>query len=170
MTSLEVIYVPVDELHPADWNPRFMPEGQREALRNSLSEFGAVEPAVVRPSDKLIIGGHQRVEAAVSLGWKDYPCVFHECTDEEAKLLNIALNRISGAWEMDKLSDLLVELRDVGANLDVTGFESEEVEDLLDRLGDSEDGPSEFPSPDVESGLVSCPRCAYQFRPGSDVT
>lgn len=155
----------IADLRPAPWNPRFMPEDQRESLARSLKEFGLVDPAIVRPSDNLIIGGHQRIDVAQEMGYTEFPVVYHECSDNEAKLLNIALNRITGAWEQDKLAALITELMEAGEDVSSTGFAEPELEELLNRL-EGEAGPGEFPTPDTSSGLVECPRCSFEFRPG----
>ena len=66
--TLRVRYVPISALRPAPYNPRVMPESEMAALCESLRAFGFAEPVVVRRADHLIIGGHQRVEAAKRIG------------------------------------------------------------------------------------------------------
>jgi predicted phage terminase large subunit-like protein len=104
-------------------------------LRRSIGTFGMVEPLVVRRADHTIIGGHQRLEAAKALGMTEVPVVYVEVTEDEAKVLNLALNRISGDWDAPKLGALLEELREL-PTLDETlsGFDQGELDQLLADL------------------------------------
>ena len=83
----------------------------------------------------MIIGGHQRYEAAKLLKYKTVPVVQLDISENDAKVLNIALNKISGEWEEDKLTSLLAELKDMD-DVDelLTGFDKDEIDDLLADL------------------------------------
>lgn len=154
-------FVAIAELHEAPWNPRVISDEQRTALGTSLQHFGAVDPAVVRRSDGLIVGGHQRVMVArEDLDWWTFPVVYVEGSDDEMKALNIALNKISGTWEMDKLAALLDELNASDLDVTLSGFATDEVEKLLDSLHD--DAPGEFPHVN-EDAKNTCPRCGYVY-------
>jgi DNA modification methylase len=106
-----------------------------ESLQRSVAQWGLVQPLVVRRADNIVIGGHQRLEAARALGLKTVPVVFADISAEEAKALNLALNRISGEWDMEKLGALLEELQRL-PDLDetLTGFSTDEIDDLLADL------------------------------------
>ena len=132
---LRVEHVPVSRLRPWPENPRLMPEAEMVKLRRSLQTFGFVEPLVVRRSDQLVIGGHQRLEAAKGLGMKRVPVVYIEVAEAEARTLNLALNRIQGQWDLPKLGALLDQLQSL-PDFDVTlsGFDLPEVDDLLGDL------------------------------------
>jgi ParB-like chromosome segregation protein Spo0J len=112
-----------------------MSEAELGKLMRSIEEFGFVEPLVVRRADHAIIGGHQRWEAAKRLGLKTVPVVYVDVSPEQAKLLNLALNRITGEWDLPRLGLLLDELRDL-PDLDETlsGFDETEMESLLADL------------------------------------
>jgi DNA modification methylase len=104
-------------------------------LKRSIQEFGLVEPLVVRRSDHLVIGGHQRLEAARELGLTRVPIVYVEVTDAQAKTLNLALNRIQGEWDLPKLGELLDELQALPEfDITLSGFDAEEVDALLAGL------------------------------------
>ncbi len=113
--------LPIADLLPADYNPRVMPDEQMAALMRSIERFGFVEPVVVRRSDRLVIGGHQRIEAARRLGYAHVPVVEVDLDDAQAKALNVALNRIHGEWDVPKLAELLKALPEDLARL--TGFD-----------------------------------------------
>ncbi len=89
--SLQIEYVTPDTLLPYAGNPRTISAAQMAALQRSIAQFGFVDPVVVRRADRTIIGGHQRLEAAKTLGLKTVPAVFVDLTEPEASLLNITL-------------------------------------------------------------------------------
>jgi DNA modification methylase len=130
-----VVSVPINKLKPAAYNPRLMPPEEMAKLRRSIQTYGLVEPLVVRKADDTIIGGHQRWEAARSLGLKQVPVVYLELSEPEAKALNLALNKIQGEWDLPKLGELLAELREL-PDLDETlsGFDPPEMDQLLGEL------------------------------------
>jgi DNA modification methylase len=102
-----------------------MPDDQMAALMRSLEVYGFVEPAVVRKGDGMVIGGHQRIEAAKRLGMTAVPVVELDLTDDQARALNVALNRIHGEWDTVKLADILAALpADLAA---LTGFDEAEM-------------------------------------------
>jgi ParB/RepB/Spo0J family partition protein len=135
VARLRIEHVPIDSIHPWEANPRLMSEVELGKLMRSIEEFGFVEPLVVRRADNAIIGGHQRWEAAKRLGLATVPVVYVDISEREAKALNLALNRISGEWDMEKLGALLEELQRL-PDLDETlsGFSTDEIDDLLADL------------------------------------
>ncbi len=121
----------LDELTKAPWNPRKISEEQRAALECSLAEFGTVEPIVVNRVTGHVVGGHQRLDALLALGETTTDVIVVELAAEREKLLNIALNRISGEWDEVKLTDLLNELTTSGLDTSLTGFSTAEIDELL---------------------------------------
>lgn len=137
---LQIEHVPLDSLVPADYNQRRMPDAQMAALMRSLSEFGWVDPVVVNSNTGRIVGGHQRVEAAKRLQaqakrkadrdhWATVPVVWVDMTEGRERALNVALNKISGEFDLPKLADLLqgLDLDDFG----FTGFTADELDALV---------------------------------------
>lgn len=93
-----------------------------------------MEPIIVN-YDMTVIGGHQRLNVLKDLGYEDVQCVFVHIEDEhKVKALNIALNKITGAWNEQLLADLIVDLQSVDFNVDLTGFEAPEVEQLFSKV------------------------------------
>ena len=78
-----------------------------------------------------------RVDAARQLGWTEFPVVRVDLDDAQARLLNLALNRIHGEWDEAMLAEMLAGLRDEDADLLLSGFDTSEI----DRLLASVDGP-----------------------------
>ena len=132
---MKVEQVDIDLLKPATYNPRQIKPQQLEDLTRSLKQFGFVDPIVVRKKDQMIIGGHQRYQAAQILEYEKVPVVYLDISENDAKILNIALNKISGDWDKPKLADLIKELdslSDVDATL--SGFNDEAIDKLLEDL------------------------------------
>jgi len=122
----------------APYNPRKISKHDLEALRRSLKLFGTVEPIVVNKRSGHIVGGHQRVRAAEAEGIESLPVVHVDLDEPNERQLNLALNRISGEWDLDKLALVLGDLEAAGADLAFTGFTDVEIEQLVQliALGD----------------------------------
>ncbi|MEX0800895.1 MAG: site-specific DNA-methyltransferase [Dehalococcoidia bacterium] len=145
--TIEIEHVPIADLRPDPFNPRRISDAELEALTRSVREFGFVQPIIARREDGTVIGGHQRLVAARRLGLKAVPVVYLDLSPEQAKLLNVALNKISGEWDQELLARLLAEL-DEAPDVDVTltGFGEDEVAKLLRTLDARErrDRPEAF--------------------------
>jgi DNA modification methylase len=153
--KLDVVQVPIQRLRPWPGNPRTMPALEMQKLIRSIRQFGMVEPLVVRRSDQLVIGGHQRLEAAKALGMPKVPVVYVELSDAEAKALNIALNKISGEFDLPKLGELLDELRELpDFDATLTGFDDGEIDDLLAELEHQQPLPAFEEGFDAEQAMA----------------
>jgi len=116
----------------AAYNPRQISDGEMDDLRASLRKFGFLDPVIVNRTTGRIVGGHQRVEAAHLEGIKRAPVFYVDLDETEEKAANVALNRISGDWDLDALASLVSEIRETDAALlDVTGMGEDEVALLL---------------------------------------
>jgi len=138
---MKIELIDPETLKSAAYNPRQISRDELNKLIKSIKQFGFVDPALVRKQDNMIVGGHQRVKAAIEMGLKEIPVVFLDITENDAKLLNVALNKISGDWDEDKLAELLSELKffdDVDELL--TGFDEDELDKLLADLEEPQDG------------------------------
>lgn len=124
----------IADLKPAEYNPRkeLKPgDSEYEKIKNSLLHFGYVDPIIIN-KDGTIIGGHQRASVMMTLGTEEAECVVVDLTKEDEKALNIALNKISGEWDLDKLGVLLDELHTIGV-MDLTGFDIEEYTKMFSK-------------------------------------
>lgn len=129
-SNLQVIQVPTDKLKFAPYNPRTLSTKDFEALQHSIDQFGFIEPVIVNKRSGLIVGGHQRVRAATSLGYTELPVVYVDLDDKKERALNVALNKISGTWDDQLLQELLLGLDE--EDLLLTGFDDEELLKLQD--------------------------------------
>ena len=102
----------IDALKPADYNPRTITAQAFEGLKESVREFGVVDPIIVN-KDMTIIGGHMRWEAAKSLGFTEVPVIVVDLDKTKEKKLNVILNSqaISGVFDDLKLSEIIEELK-----------------------------------------------------------
>ncbi len=132
---MAVEQVPIDQLRPDPANPRRISEAELDALERSLRQFGFVQPVVARRDDGIVIGGHQRLVAARRLGLTSVPVIWLDISAEQARLLALALNKISGSWDDALLARLLAELQAVpDLDLSLSGFDEDEVKELLRSL------------------------------------
>ena len=144
--------LPVDVLKPAAYNPRkkLKPgDKEYEKIKNSIMEFGFADPLVVN-ADMTIVGGHQRLSCAIDLGYTEVPCAVVDVDKVREKALNIALNKITGAWDDSLLADLLKDIEDSDFDLGKTGFEPPEIDELFNKVHDKEVKEDDF---DVDSEL-----------------
>lgn len=135
---LTIRYVDPRTLRPAERNPRIMPAQEMEALKVALERWGFVDPIVLRKEDSRIIGGHQRVTAAIELGMELVPVVEADVTALDAMILNEALNRIHGGWDEPQLALHQQEIRLAGGDLSLTGFTGREISLLGLSLGEKQ--------------------------------
>lgn len=129
---MKIVIMPIADLHPADYNPRKdLKPGDREydKLVRSIEEFGYVEPIVWNRTTGNIIGGHQRLKVLIDKGYTEVEVVELELDEQEEKILNVALNKISGRWDNEKLIAVLEELKEQ-EEMELTGFEDWELEAL----------------------------------------
>ncbi|MCC3172170.1 site-specific DNA-methyltransferase [Streptococcus sanguinis] len=148
------VTLPIDSLKPATYNPRKkLKKGDKEyeKIKKSIVEFGYVDPIIVN-YDGTVIGGHQRLTVLSDLGYKEVQCVQVGIDDEnKVKALNVALNKITGAWNEELLADLMVDLQDADFNLDLTGFEAPEIDQLFSKVHNKEVKEDDF---DVDAELT----------------
>jgi DNA modification methylase len=135
----------IDSLIPASYNPRkkLKPgDSEFEKIRNSIKEFGYVDPVIVN-KDLTVIGGHQRITVLKALGFTDIDCVVIDIDKTKEKALNIALNKVGGEWNKDLLVDLIKDLQSLDYDIGLTGFDPPEIDSLFNELfpkGVKEDG------------------------------
>ncbi len=127
--------VPVRSINPAPYNPRvdLRPgDPEYEKLARSIDEFGLVEPLVWNSRTGNLVGGHQRFKVLLQRGVQNVQVSVVDLPIEKEKALNLALNKIAGGWDHEKLAELLNELVELpGFDMGLTGFDPPEVDELL---------------------------------------
>ena len=164
---LTIEQLPIDALQPDPGNPRRIGEEELAALCRSIETFGLVDPILARRSDHRLIAGHQRLVAARRCGLTTVPVILLDCSEEDARLLNIALNKIGGDWDEDLLARLLIDLQaTTERDLSLSGFAEDDLQDLLTRFDQREkrDRPERF---DLDEALAAVDREASGIAPGT---
>ena len=124
----------VKDLLPADYNPRkdLKPgDPEYEKLKRSIEQFGYVEPVIWNEKTGRVVGGHQRLKVLTDMGITEVDVVVVDMDSEKEKALNIALNKISGEWDTEKLALVIADLQGTDFDVSLTGFDPEELEDLF---------------------------------------
>jgi DNA modification methylase len=155
----------IAKLKRAEYNPRFMPDEEMSALVRSIDQFGFVEFPVANSNPErygMLIGGHQRTAALERLisngriptnievdpaGGYFVPVMFVDLNLEQEKALNLALNKIRGKWDDEKLAMLIVELKE-STIIPATGFRDDEISRILDATLPGESGENGKNDPD----------------------
>lgn len=139
---MEIDKIKITDIKPAEYNPRQITSEELQKLTNSISEFGLVDPIIINLKNNRIIGGHQRYEVLLNqymldnnfyaelnlikmgdIGWIFTETDLKLKDEDHEKALNLALNKISGEWDFEKLGEVLDELEINGFDITLTGFD-----------------------------------------------
>lgn len=158
---MEIEKIAVDKLIPYIRNPRKHSETQISQIAASIREFGFMNPVLI-DGDYNVIAGHGRLLAAQKLGLKEVPCLRHDhLTETQKRAYILADNRLAerAEWDYELLQIELEELANADFDLDITGFDPSEIEDLLyiDHPLDTEHAgasPWERMAQDGEDGVM----------------
>ncbi len=129
--------IQIQKINPAPYNPRknLKPDdSEYQKLLRSIDEFGYIDPLIWNKKTGNLVGGHQRFKILLAKGLKEIEVSVVDLPIEKEKLLNLALNKISGQWDREKLAHLLDDIPEI--DLELTGFDLPEAENLIaDILG-----------------------------------
>lgn len=132
MAELKVEMWPIERCIPYCRNPRKNDE-QVDRMASAIREFGFRIPIVAK-SDGSLVDGHLRLKAAQKLGLKEVPVALaDELTEAQVKAFRILANKSANwaEWQTDLLKLELQELQELDFDLELTGFELPELEDIL---------------------------------------
>ena len=135
--------IKIADINPAHYNPRkdLKPEDKEYLkLAKSMKEFDLVEPLVWNKRTGNLVGGHQRLKILKDIGQTEVEVSVVDLTDAKEKALNLALNKISGEWDLPLLKDLLQEIDTGDFDIEITGFDNKEIEDLVNQLHQPTEG------------------------------
>jgi len=144
--DMEIRELKISEIQPAAYNPRkdLQPgDAAYEKLRKGIDRFDLVEPLVWNQRTGNLVGGHQRLKILKARGDAVVQAVIVDLGDAEEKALNLALNKVSGEWDLLKLGDLLGDLSRMELDMSLTGFDLDEITALQPHGGlrDEDDVP-----------------------------
>ena len=158
--SFETKELEVAGINFSPYNPRKIDDKTFGKLKKSIKEFGLVDPIIVNVRNMNAVGGNQRLRALKDLKLEKAHFILVDLDDAKEKALNVALNKISGEWDFDKLKGVMSELDDLGRGL--TGFEIPEIEvltggvnfDFSGMAGDNSGGNESYSEPSNEGNYT----------------
>ena len=175
-TAQEINPGSVADLRPSGYNPRTITASQQTMLNDSLHEFGDIGVIIFNRRTGRLVGGHQRTKlldptwpivkqdhadglGTVAKGYIDTPfghLTYREVDwdEQKEKLANVAANKHGGSFDEELLSQLLIELEAQGANLELTGFDTSELDELLGRESEKKLGKEDPEVLPVEDPFV----------------
>lgn len=162
-----VVVVPVKYLRPSEYNPRVIFDAEFLALKKSLKanwDFFFARPILVNAAEGregVVIGGDKRLKAAIELGNDKVPVMFVKAESiQKEKAWNILDNKNAGAWDQEKLHDVIIDLHSSGFDMDSLGHTPDEITDLLEGISSSggDEGAGSIPA---GKGELCCPECGY---------
>ena len=140
MDKLEKISI--EDLIPYARNSRTHSDEQVAQIAASIKEFGFTNPVLI-DNDNGIIAGHGRVLAGRKLKLKEIPCLrLGHLTDAQKKAYVIADNKLAlnSGWDAEMLKLELVELKDDGFNIDLIGFDGDELAEIFAEESEINEG------------------------------
>lgn len=157
----------IKNLKPAEYNPRkdLTPEDEEyQKIKKSLVEFGYVAPIIIN-TDMTVISGHQRLKVLEELGFEEIECNIVDLDKTKEKALNIALNKITGEWNDDKLEELLAELKETDMDLLIIGFDEKEINRIFKETEEIINDNKEVNIMDFSDDKFKCecPKCGFLF-------
>ena len=181
--QLQVEYILVDDLKFYERNTRTHSDDQVAQLVESIKEFGFTNPVLI-DEDNVLIAGHGRTTAAKLLGLQEVPAIrLVGLSEAQRKALRIADNKLAleAGWDEDILASELAELQELGFDLELSGFNLDEIEELLDSptygvvteqtTEKQEAQPVKNTSAELnlddysdEHFAHTCPRCGFTFN------
>lgn len=146
---MRVEKIAVTEVRPAAYNPRkdLKPgDPEYDRIKASLDEFDVVEPLVWNKRTKNLVSGHQRFKILQARGDTEVYVSVVDLDDVKEKALNVAMNKVGGGWDDNRLGSLLLELEE-NDSLTLSGFGTDEFEKLV------QDNSSPLFSPETQPEL-----------------
>lgn len=156
---MELKKMNINDLQPANYNPRVDLEEHDEEyqkIKRSIKKFGYVDPIIWNKKTNNIVGGHQRFKVLKDLGYQEVDVSVVDLDEQAEKTLNIALNKVEGDWDADKLKEVIEELD--ASMRELTGFDDDEIKNLMndmdvDSLFQDDDEATNSNNDDGESKL-----------------
>lgn len=142
---MQLVRKRISDLKEYDNNPRENDHAV-EAVANSIKEFGFKVPIIV-DNNNVIIAGHTRIKAAISLGLTEVPCIVaSDLTPEQVKAFRLADNKVGeiATWDLEKLK---LELENIdGLDMSLFGFDMEpDIDEVFEDDFDPNDHVPEIP-------------------------
>jgi len=175
----------VSSLKASPNNPRKITDPKLAMLKKSMQEFGDLSGIVFNIKTKHLIGGHQRIKnldpswpiqkrphndkvGTVAMGMIKTPFgdwSYREVNWPEKKetLANIAANKHGGEFDLPELKKIMINLSDDGADMDLTGFDAQEIKIMNFSINSANEDPEEKSKNKKSGDIVICPKCGFNF-------
>ena len=130
----------IRDMDRAAYNPRIelIPgDTEYENLRRSITTYGLIIPVVWNKRTNKVVGGHQRLTVLENEGETEVDVSVVDLDETQEKQLNVALNKVEGGWDEEKLAEPLAEL---GEDATLTGFTQQEIDSLTNDIDSLIDG------------------------------
>ena len=165
---MQIEYLKIADIIPYSNNPRNNDGEAVDRVAASIAEYGFKSPIII-DKDNIIIAGHTRYKAAKKLNLDTVPVIkANDLTPAQIKAYRIADNRVSeyATWNNELLSIELEKLQEFDFDLELTGFEEWEIDNLLNPVSDDDlqDFFVEKESKPKEPKKVKCPLCNGEFE------
>ena len=161
--GLKIVFRPIDGLVPFARTPRVHSDEQVPQIAASIKEFGFTNP-ILLDGENGLLAGHGRLAAARLLGLKTVPCIeLGHLSEAQKRAYVIADNKLAlnAGWDEELLRLELLDLKDLDFDLDIIGFNAEELADIT--LGRDVDQPEYDESAADDVKMVTCPKCGHFF-------
>ena len=158
--KLQVEYVPISTIKPYKRNAKLHPQEQIEQIKNSMKEFGNIDPIGVWHGE--IVEGHGRYEALKQMGAKEIPIIrLDDLTDEQRKAYALVHNKLTmnSDFDVELLDTELAEIETIDMTL--LGFDEPEQTEQKINVG-GELNTDSFSDDKFE---CTCPKCGFKFNP-----
>ena len=163
---MQIQQKPIKDLIPYINNSRTHSDEQVAQIAASIKEFGWTNPILVDGING-IIAGHGRLAAARKLGMDNVPVIeLAHLSENQKKALIIADNKLAlnSGWDSNLLSLELQQLDTNGFNLEVLGFNAEELSAFMNDVNfDAATEDDQGKLDELEPKWVNCPHCGKEF-------
>lgn len=164
---MKIQKIEINKLKMAEYNPRkkLTPkDSEYIKIKNSIIEFGYISPIIVN-TDMTVISGHQRLNILKDLGNAEIECIVVDFDKNKEKMLSVALNKISGEWDYQKLENLFNELAADNIDLSIMGFDEKEINKLFKETEEIMNDNTEIDLQEFndEKFQCKCPKCGFAF-------
>ncbi len=135
MKKINIQEMSINDITPADYNPRIdlnENDDEYKKIKNSIEEFGYVDPVIWNKRTGNIVGGHQRYTVLKDLGYDKVDVSVVDMNEQDEMALNVALNKVEGEWDRNKLKDVIEQLEE--DRLMFTGFDEDEIDSLMNDI------------------------------------
>lgn len=166
---MQIEKISLEDLKPYENNVKKHTEEQIEQIKNSIRAFGNNDPLGIAGADNVIFVGNGRYIALKELGYKEAYCVrLDHLSEKERKAYAIAHNKLTmnTGFDDDLLRLELEDLQSIDFDLDLTGFEEWELDNLLEPVSDEDlqDFFIDREEKKKEPKKITCPHCGEEFE------